>query len=544
MNNNKTQEKRITEEMKDLEEFKRYAQELTDFLPIAFCVVNPFDLILEANKFFGEISGYGIIDSVGLNIKELFLEKREIEDFIEIIRRTDEKKEKELTLLSSSEEAIPVEIFALAKRNEDGDFTGYFLAIVDITERRKLSERLKTELEKKEEELKKKTEQMDDSRLALLNILEDVDENYKKTKRERAKTLAIIENFVDGMLFFDPEDRLTIINPKAEKLFGIDSEKVVGKKIKELYEIDQFSELLEFIEDKEKEENLSQVFREELQIGDNYFEITTTEVEEENESWGVLVHVHDVTREKRIERIKSEFVSVAAHQLRTPLSGIKWTLETFLEETVEEKEKLTEDEVDLIKKAYDANERMVNLINDLLNVSRIEEGRYIYEPQIVNIFDVIDPIVKNYKEVIEKKDNVEFKLNKVKKNFPAVKVDTEKISIVIQNLLDNAIKYTDKGEIVLSISMKGEDELKISVQDDGIGIPEEQQERLFNKFFRAGNVVRKDVEGSGLGLFISKNIVEAHGGEMGFESTEGVGSLFYFTLPTKKGDDEDFMRNF
>jgi signal transduction histidine kinase len=227
--------------------------------------------------------------------------------------------------------------------------------------------------------------------------------------------------------------------------------------------------------------------------------------------------------------VKTEFVSLAAHQLRTPLAGIKWTLETVLEE--KDEANLPEEIVDFIKKAAEANERMVSLVNELLNVTRIEEGRYVYDPKNVNMKKVVEASLKEHKEEIERK-GIKFSLSQPEKDISFVKADEEKLTVVVQNFLDNALKYTKEGEISLKLEeLKEEKKIKVSVSDTGVGIPEEEKIKIFNKFVRGENVQRMDTEGSGLGLFISKNIIEAHKGEIGFDSKEGGGSTFFFTLP-------------
>lgn len=531
----------MEEDKKEGEIQKKYTvTDLRRSLPVSFCFVNEKDLIVEGSRSFLEFTGYNQEEVKDTPVEDLFLEKEEIEDLFLEVKNKNQKGERELTLITKQEQIIPVDLIGNRRKNGDG----YFLTLVSAEKKREKRKKLKDKLDKKDKELKKKSKQMEDSRSALLNILEDVDKSYKEAEKERKKTVAIIENFIDGMLFFDERNRLTIINSKAEEFFDIKARDVVKRDFEDLSTFPTLKPLIEFIKEK-KEDGIGNLFREELQMGEEfYLEVTTTKIEGKEGKLGTLIHIHDISREKRIERIKSEFVSVAAHQLRTPLSGIKWTLETFLEEAVEEKDKLNQDEKMLIRKAYNANERMVSLVNDLLNVSRIEEGRYVYEPEVVNLYEVLDPLIGEYKETFKEKENLELRVNKVKEESPPVKVDAEKIMIVVQNFLDNAIKYTDQGEVTLSVNIIEDKKVRISVQDEGIGIPEEQQKRLFNKFFRAENVVRKDVEGSGLGLFISKNIVEAHDGEIGFNSTEGEGSVFWFTLPIVKEEKEGFLRDF
>jgi signal transduction histidine kinase len=243
-----------------------------------------------------------------------------------------------------------------------------------------------------------------------------------------------------------------------------------------------------------------------------------------------LVILHDITREKIVERMKTEFVSLAAHQLRTPLSAIKWTLRMLLDGDLG---KITKEQREFIDKSYISNERMISLINDLLDVTRIEEGRYLYKPVLADLGKIAQFVVKSYKEEIAKK-KLKFSFKKPSGHIPKVLVDEEKIGVAIENLINNSIRYTPSGGEV-SISLQSDKkEIHLSVKDSGVGVPGDQRERIFTKFFRAPNVIRMETEGSGLGLFITKNIVEAHGGKIWFESELGKGSTFHFTLPVKE----------
>ena len=185
---------------------------------------------------------------------------------------------------------------------------------------------------------------------------------------------------------------------------------------------------------------------------------------------------------------------------------------------------------------------MINLINDLLDITRIEEGRYIYKPILVEIGPIVQFTVDSYKEEFDKK-KLKMEFRKPEKKSPRVMLDVEKIKLAIQNLLDNAMKYTPAGGKV-TISLKySQKEIELSVKDSGIGIPKDQQERVFAKFFRGANVLRMETEGTGLGLFITRNIIEAHGGRIWFESEEGKGTTFHFALPVKE-EFEGFLKEF
>ena len=203
---------------------------------------------------------------------------------------------------------------------------------------------------------------------------------------------------------------------------------------------------------------------------------------------------------------------------------------------------ITAEQKEFIEKTYHSNERMIGLINDLLDLTRIEEGRYLYKPALANFELMVEFVLNSYKEEATKR-KIKFEFKKPEKKLPLVRLDTEKIKLAIQNLIDNAVKYTPSDGLV-KISLKyDKDKVELSVEDNGVGIPEDQQERVFSKFFRGANVMRLDTEGSGLGLFITKNIIEAHGGKIWFESQKDRGTSFHFTLPVK-GEFETFLEAF
>jgi PAS domain S-box-containing protein len=371
-------------------------------------------------------------------------------------------------------------------------------------------------------DIERKSEELEKARTALINILEDVEEARKRAEEERNKTLAVITNFVDGLLVFDKEGKVSLINPQAENFCKVKEKEVIGKSILELSQFPDFKPIAEAVG-----KEMKGIFRKEVPIRKDFIlEATTVPIMRKEGKIGTLMILHDVTREKMIERMKTEFVSISAHQLRTPLSAIKWTLKMFLDGDLGE---LTKEQREFLEKIYQSNERMINLINDLLNVTRIEEGRYLYRPVLADIVPICQSVIDSYKEEIEKK-KLKFRFEKPK-GLPKVRVDVEKISLAIQNLLENAIRYNREGGGIEITLEEKEGKIKFSIRDTGIGIPKDQQHRVFTKFFRAPNAMRMETEGSGLGLFITKNIIEAHGGEIWFESEEGKGTTFYFTLP-------------
>jgi len=182
------------------------------------------------------------------------------------------------------------------------------------------------------------------------------------------------------------------------------------------------------------------------------------------------------------------------------------------------------------------------LINSLLNITRIEEGRFLYKPVLTDFQPIVQDVVSSLKEEIKKK-KIKFEFRKPREKLPKVKVDIEKIRIAVNNLIDNAIKYTPvKGAVTISIEC-GKKEIEFSVSDNGVGIPKDQQQRIFTKFFRGANVVRMETTGTGLGLYITKNIIEAHGGRIWFETGKEKGVTFYFVLPIIRKF-EEFLKEF
>lgn len=377
------------------------------------------------------------------------------------------------------------------------------------------------------QESEKEIKELKESRRALMNILEDVEDARKKAEEERDKTQLIITNFSDGLLVFDQENNLSLANPQVEASLGEKAEDLSGRHISELKEVKSFSSLIALLE----AGNSKGIFRKELQLRENMIlEVSSVPIMSGGEKAGTLVVLHDVTREKMVERMKTEFVSLSAHQLRTPLSAIKWTLRMLLDGDLGI---ITKDQREFIEKTYKSNERMINLVNALLNITRIEEGRYLYKPVPTDITPITESVINQYKEEAERK-KIQIELNKPKKKTPKVLVDIEKITLVIQNLFENSLIYTQPGGKVTASLKIDNGEIEFSVKDTGVGIPKEQQERIFTKFFRGANVVRMDTEGTGLGLFTSKNIIEAHGGKIWFESEAGKGTTFFFTLPVAK----------
>jgi signal transduction histidine kinase len=233
---------------------------------------------------------------------------------------------------------------------------------------------------------------------------------------------------------------------------------------------------------------------------------------------------------QKFDEIKSNFISIVAHQLRTPLSGVKWTLSMLLNGDMGP---LTNDQKTFLMKTYESNARMIALVNDMLVVDRVQSGRVHYGFKHIDMVDLMDNVLFEISPQALKR-NISIKYKNKFEHLPQAYIDPSSMRAVLQNLLENAIKYTMNGGLIeLDVKVDG-DYLMISVADNGIGIPKVQQKDIFAKFFRANNAVTQETDGSGLGLYISKSLVEKNGGKIWFESVPDKGSTFYFTVPLKE----------
>ena len=186
-----------------------------------------------------------------------------------------------------------------------------------------------------------------------------------------------------------------------------------------------------------------------------------------------------------------------------------------------------------LEKIYESNERMISLVSDLLDASRIEEGRFGYDFKENDFHQMLAVVLKSFEDAAQKRA-IRLELKTTLEPLPKFTFDSQRIGYALSNIIDNAIRYTNPGGRVTVELLRKNAFLEVGVSDTGVGIPEAEKSRVFTKFFRGGNVIKLQTEGSGLGLFIAKNIIKRHGGDVGFVSEIGKGSRFYFTLPLKR----------
>lgn len=240
-----------------------------------------------------------------------------------------------------------------------------------------------------------------------------------------------------------------------------------------------------------------------------------------------------------IDSIQSDFVSLASHQLRTPLSAIKWYTEILM---AQKQGKLSNRQIEYLKEIYRSNDRAISLVNDLLDVSRIQEGSINLELRPIRAEDVIEEVIDGL-DTLTRTSGVGIDFQILSGPLPKIETDRDKLKRILLNLVSNAVKYSPRdGKVKIVLEKKGRN-LQISISDSGVGIPAVDQGKIFKKFFRSNNVLKLIPDGTGLGLFISKALVEAMGGKIGFSSTEGKGTTFYFVIPLLNAKRQSSRKN-
>lgn len=360
----------------------------------------------------------------------------------------------------------------------------------------------------------------------------------KKPKPNQSLDLSIfklaVENVSEHIVITDAEGFILFANRAAEKITGFSSKEMIGKKPGALWggqmSHEFYKELWHTIkiEKKTYQGEINNVKK----SGQKYIahSIITPVLDETGAVKFYVGIERDITEEKQIDQAKTEFVSLASHQLRTPLTAINWYSEYLLNSNDSDSGvRLDKEQTQYIQEIHESAEQMTELVNSLLNVSRIDLGTFDISPEPSNIVQLSQQVLKELQPQITKKSlTIQ---EEYATNLPQINLDPNLIRIVFQNLLSNAVKYTPEGGLVSLKIEQQKTEIEVKIEDNGYGIPKNQQEKIFHKLFRADNIQKKAIEGTGLGLYIVKAIIEASDGQIHFESTENEGTTFRFTLP-------------
>jgi len=376
------------------------------------------------------------------------------------------------------------------------------------------------------------------ARLAAQNVLEDLQVEKERLAVIIAKNEAILASMADGCIVVDEQGKIILINKAAQNMLGYTSEESIGKQWHEILHREDEAGNPISPEKGAIRAALSAVIVVDTVTTDTSFYYVNkngtkfpvlravSPIFFNGKIIGAVNVFRDITQEKEVDRAKTEFVSLASHQLRTPLSIISWYTEMLLEGG---NGQMSEKQKEYLEEIYATNRRMIDLVTALLSVSRIELGTFAIRPKLIDVAQIADIELKELAPAIKKR-KIEI-AKKYDKTLEAM-ADPDIMMIVFQNLLSNAIKYNNEGGRIDLEIIKKESDILIKVANTGPAIPKASQPRIFEKLYRADNAREMDPEGTGLGLYIIKSMLERAGGKIWFESEENRGTAFYVIIPS------------
>jgi len=358
---------------------------------------------------------------------------------------------------------------------------------------------------------------------------EQVLERTAELEAAKNKSETLLASIGEGVFGIDKERNIVYFNTQAEVLSGYKASEVVGK---------PFYDFLKFVKEKDRSENIEFIRtafkgkvaemtgrtvlirkdKRELPVADSASPIK----DKEGNILGVIVIFRDATQERELEIARAELVSFASHQLKAPLTYMGWNMETLKESKSEDESKKIVGEIDK------SIEDMKKLVEDVLNISRIEQGRVEFKLKPTQLIDIVEDILKE-SSATAKQRNVTIEFIKSTQPLPELNIDPQYTHEIFKNVISNAIKYT-KDKVTMSFERKDGNILFVC-SDNGIGIPKDEQAKIFSKFYVASNVGKAGIKGTGIGLRIAKALVERMNGKIWFKSEENKGTTFYLSLP-------------
>ena len=393
-----------------------------------------------------------------------------------------------------------------------------------------VSQELTAKYEKMIEEKDKTVKILEHDYKTVSQKYEEVDKNYRKLGTEKRKTEAIVHAMADGLIVVNKNGEVLLLNPAAEKLLGVKKEDRVGKSILSEVKDEQLVSFAKDISGSEEKEIIIQSPSEQTKM---VLRTNNAVIEsEEGETMGFVSVLSDVTKQRELDQMKSNFVANVSHELRTPLFTIQETISLLIDQTAGQS---TPQQAKILTLAKKECERLARLINDLLDVHKIEAKQFQIKPSLFVLNDLVEHTIAGFQAwANSKKMTLEIKLP----SHPIqVEADPDRISQVLTNLMGNALKYTPAGgKITVEVkTIKKPDSnnsewLRVDVQDTGPGIPQKDKNRIFERFTQLGSA---PATGTGLGLAIVKEMIEFHHGRVWVESENGAGSRFIFEIPLK-----------
>lgn len=528
---------------KQLHEVQRQSQAYLDIVAVMIVALNPDGVINLINKKACDVLGVAEKDALGKNWFDLYIPEKDREK-VRNIFATNMKSPRE-KLIEEFENAVRtydgsehiIKWHNTVLRDASGKPVVSLSSGEDITDRR-LSE----------QDMAKRNEELESTKEAMLNLLEDARDleallkkekegveqtvlvRTKELRQEQARLTASINSLAAGFILTDPNGRIITKNPAVVSILNIHNTAV-----EHLHDIDNITKdaiQLKLHHEKAQQEK-KPITVSNIIFGAKFLRLFVAPIylaEVGGDFLGTVVLIQDQTEEKILERSKDEFFSIASHELRTPLTAIRGNtsmiMEYFATELKDEQLK------EMISDVHESSIRLISIVNDFLDVSRLEQGRMQFHSEVFNMGGLIADVLKEY-QVTGSRSNLYLRYEPPEKPLPQAYADKTRVKQVLINLVGNALKFTEQGGVTVRIHLY-DGFIRVVVEDSGRGIPYENQMLLFRKFQQAGDSLftRDATKGTGLGLYISKLMVEGMGGSIGLQySQPGKGSAFGFAVP-------------
>ncbi len=364
---------------------------------------------------------------------------------------------------------------------------------------------------------------------AVNNLSVRVEEAQESSDSERRRLDSVLSHMSDGVLATDRRGNVTIVNNMALQLLGVEhDDELIGKSIIDVLDIRHDYTVRQLVNSEQKEMILDMSNSGSNLILNAYF---SSIQRESGFVSGLVCVLHDVTSQQKEEQERKEFVSNVSHELRTPLTSVKSYVEALSDGAWQDKEIAPQ----FLKVVQDETERMIRMINDLLSLSRMDAGTTKLNLEYVNINELFNYILNRFDMIIKKEEDPKKKKYTIERFFTKkdlwVEIDTDKFTQVIDNIMNNAIKYSPDGGVITARLLETHNHVIMSISDQGLGIPRKDLSHIFDRFFRVDKARSRKQGGTGLGLAISKEVVNMLGGQIWVDSVEGKGSTFYISLP-------------
>lgn len=362
------------------------------------------------------------------------------------------------------------------------------------------------------------------------HLTKRLQEAQATTEGERRKLSSVLSFMTDGVIATDRKGKVIVINERAAEMLNVSRETVLSQPITELLDLqEEYS-----FEDLQAEQDSILL---DYSTRDNHFILRANMSIIQRETGfvnGLIVVLHDVTEQEKLDAERREFVSNVSHELRTPLATMRSYLEALSEGAMEDKELGPR----FLSVTQNETERMIRLVNDLLDLSKMDSRNFTINPGWVDFVTFFNLIIDRFE--MSKERNVHFK-RILPKHSIFVEIDEDKITQVIDNIISNALKYSPEGGTITFRVKEFEGKIEVNISDQGIGIPKENLEKVFERFYRVDRARTRQLGGTGLGLAIAKEIIGVHGGEIWAKSQEGKGTTICFTLPYDPVQEDDWL---